>query len=72
MTDAWHGRPLATRKQITQPLHGQIHYRLYDQTGQLLSFNSTNSLDSLVADIEMTVREHPYARIRVAQFDGPA
>ncbi|GHD70039.1 hypothetical protein GCM10010317_076480 [Streptomyces mirabilis] len=69
--DTWNGQPLPDRKRISKPLAGQIHYRLYDQNGQLLSFNSTNSLASLVADVEITAREHPTAKITLAQFDGP-
>lgn len=51
MPDTWNGQPLPERKRISKPLADQIHYRLYDQAGRLLSFNSTNSLASLVADI---------------------
>lgn len=71
MPDVWNGQPLLDRNRISKPLAEQIHYRLYDQTGRLLSFNSTNSLGSLVADIENTAREHPAARIRAVQYDGP-
>ena len=70
--DTWNGTPLPDRKRISRPLAEQIHYRLYDQAGNLLSFNSTNSIASLAADIEMTAREHPTAKITIAQFDGPA
>lgn len=70
--DIWNGQPLPDRKRISKPLAEQIHYRLYDQSGKLLSFNSTNSLASLVADIEITAREYLTAKITVAQFDGPA
>ena len=70
--DTWNGTPLPDRKRVSRPLAEQIHYRLYDQSGKLLSFNSTNSLASLAADVEMTAREHPTAKITIAQFDGPA
>lgn len=70
--DAWNGQPLQDRKRVTGPLAEQIHYRLYGRTGKLLSFNSTNSLASLVADIEITVRENPTEKITLARFDGPA
>lgn len=70
--DVWNSQPLSDRKRVRKPLAEQIHYRLYDQTGALLSFNSTNSLASLAADIEITAREHPTAKITIAQFDGPA
>jgi hypothetical protein len=70
--DVWNGRLLPERKPLNGPLPAEIHYRLYDQrTRQLLSFNSTNSLDSLVADIAVTAREHPGARIYAVQYDGP-
>ena len=73
MPDSWNGQPLSDRKRINRPLPEQIHYRLYDQrTRQLLSFNSTNSLASLAADIASTQLEHPTARIDIAQYDGPA
>jgi hypothetical protein len=72
MPDMWNGKPLPDRKRLSGPLPEQIHYRLYDQTGRLLSFNSTNSLASLVADIEITAREYPTARINAVQYDGPA
>ncbi|MFF3928241.1 hypothetical protein [Streptomyces hirsutus] len=73
MPDVWNGQPLPERRPINRPLAGEIHYRLYDQrTGRLLSFNSTNSLASLVADIATTAREHPDARINAVQYDGPA
>lgn len=72
MPDVWNGKPLPARNRISRPLAEQIHYRLYDHTGRLLSFNSTNSLASLVADITTTAREHPAARIRAVQYDGPA
>jgi hypothetical protein len=70
--DIWNGQPLPDRKRVSKPLAEQIHYRLYDQNGQLLSFNSTNSLASLAADIATTAREHPNARLNVVQYDGPA
>lgn len=72
MPDTWNGQPLPDRKCLNRPFPEQIHYRLYDQTGKLLSFNSTNSLASLVADVETTAREHPNARINAVQYDGPA
>lgn len=71
--DVWNGTTLPTRRPVSKPLPDQIHYRLYDQnTRRLLSFNTTNSLASLVADITNTAREHPAARIDVIQYDGPA
>lgn len=72
MPDIWNGKTLPDRNRISKPLVEQIHYRLYDQNGQLLSFNSTNSLASVVADIATTAREHPTARINAVQYDGPA
>lgn len=72
MPDTWNGQRLPDRQRLQQPLTDQIHYRLYDQRGQLLSFNSTNSLASLVADVVATAREHPTARIHAVQYDGPA
>jgi hypothetical protein len=70
--DIWNGQPLRERRQLSRPLPDEIHYRLYDQHGTLLSFNSTNSLASLVADIEITVRENPTSKITAVQYDGPA
>lgn len=70
--DTWNGQTLRPRTRITAPLPDQIHYRIYDQNGRLLSFNSTNSLGSLAADIATTAREHPTARLNVVQYDGPA
>jgi hypothetical protein len=70
--DIWNGQRLTDRKRVSKPLAEQIHYRLYDQRGQLLSFNSTNSLASLVADIEITARENPTSKITAVQYDGPA
>jgi hypothetical protein len=69
MADIWKGRPLPERGlEFTE-----IHYRLYDQrTGALLSFNSTNSIDSLVTDVLRTSRENPDAQIYAVEYDGPA
>ena len=73
MPDLWNGKPLPERRAVRKPLADQIHYRLYDQrTRTLLSFNSTNSLGSLVADVAFTAREHPTAKIGIVQYDGPA
>ncbi|MGY0062828.1 hypothetical protein ACWY4P_40885 [Streptomyces sp. LZ34] len=73
MPDLWNGQPLPERNPVRKPLADQIHYRLYDQrTRALISFNSTNSLASLVADVAITAREHPTAKISVVQYDGPA
>ncbi|MDX3230612.1 hypothetical protein [Streptomyces sp. ME19-01-6] len=72
MPDLWNGKQLPDRRRIQKPLPETINYRLYDQRGQLLSFNSTNSLASLVADVTITAREHPNARIHAVQYDGPA
>jgi hypothetical protein len=73
MSDVWNDQPLSNRHPISRPLVEEIHYRLYDQrTGRLLSFNSTNSLASLVADVATTARENPDARIAAVQYDGPA
>lgn len=67
--DLWNGKPLPAR----QVRHDEIHYRIYDaRTGELLSFNSTNSLDSLAADVLRTQAEHPTSRLRLVQYDGPA
>ncbi|MEC4016082.1 hypothetical protein [Streptomyces sp. H27-D2] len=69
MPDMWNGKPLPERGRD----HTEIHYRLYDRrTGQLISFNSTNSIDSLAADVLRTQREHPNARIFAVEYDGPA
>lgn len=70
--DTWNGQLLPERKRVSKPLAEEIHYRLYDQRGTLLSFNSTNSLASLVADVEITSRENPTSKITVVQYDGPA
>ncbi|MDK1473636.1 hypothetical protein QNO07_09410 [Streptomyces sp. 549] len=67
--DTWNGKPLPVRRQAITP---EIHYRIHDQTGQLLSFNSTNSLDMLAADVLHTQRAHPTARLRITTYDGPA
>jgi hypothetical protein len=67
--DMWNGKPLPQRN-IT---HTNINYRLYDgRTGELLSFNSTNSIGSVVQDVLRTQREHPNARITAVEYDGPA
>jgi len=69
MPDMWQGQALRDRR-VT---HTNIHYRLYDRrTGQLLSFNSTNSIDALVTDVLRTQAEHPNARIYAVEYDGPA
>lgn len=69
MSDVWKGKPLPDRR-VT---HTEINYRLYDgRTGQLLSFNSTNSIGSLVTDVLRTQAEHPNARITAVEYDGPA
>jgi hypothetical protein len=73
VTDTWNGEPLPDRNRVQQPLPETIHYRLYDQrTRKLLSFNSTNSLGSIVTDVARTQLEHPDAKIIAVQFDGPA
>ena len=67
--DLWNGQYLPVRN-VT---HTTINYRLYDsRTGTLLSFNSTNSLDSLVGDVLRTQGENPTARIVAVEYDGPA
>jgi hypothetical protein len=67
--DVWNGKPLPQRN-VT---HTNISYRLYDgRTGELLSFNSTNSIGSLVDDVLRTQQEHPTARITAVEYDGPA
>ncbi|MFH9812499.1 hypothetical protein ACH4NO_18125 [Streptomyces olivaceus] len=69
MADTWNGKPLPVRCQT----HTNLHYRLYDRrTGKLLSFNSTNSIDSLVADVLRTQQENPSAQITAVEYDGPA
>lgn len=69
MHDMWNGKPLPERGMA----HTEIHYRLYDsRTGQLLSFNSTNSIDSLVTDVLRTQQEHPGVQLRAIEYDGPA
>ena len=42
------------------------------RTGQLLSFNSTNSIDCLVTDVLRTQQEHPDAQLVAVEYDGPA
>lgn len=67
--DVWNGKPLPGRN-VT---HTNINYRLYDRrTGTLLSFNSTNSLDALAADVLRTRDENPTAQICAVEYDGPA
>ncbi|MFJ6566612.1 hypothetical protein ACIQNU_04280 [Streptomyces sp. NPDC091292] len=69
MPDIWNGKMLPDRHRTFT----EIHYRLYDRsTGKLLSFNSTNSIDSLVTDVLRTQRENPTARIYAVEYDGPA
>ncbi|MEU5742037.1 hypothetical protein ABZ784_29100 [Streptomyces tendae] len=69
MPDTWNGKTLPDRN----PTHTNLHYRLYDRrTGTLLSFNTTNSLDSLVADVLRTRDENPTAQIVAVEYDGPA
>ena len=69
MPDMWNGKPLPERGRE----HTLIHYRLYDRrTRQLLSFNSTNSIDCLVGDVLRTQQEHPDAQIVAVEYDGPA
>ena len=67
--DMWNGKALPQRN-VT---HTNLNYRLYDRrTGTLLSFNSTNSLDSLVTDVLRTRDENPTAQIVAVEYDGPA
>lgn len=67
--DMWEGKALPVRN-VT---HTDLNYRLYDgRTGTLLSFNSTNSLNSVVADVLRTRDENPTARIVAVEYDGPA
>ncbi|MFL4491543.1 hypothetical protein ACJ6WD_09815 [Streptomyces sp. VTCC 41912] len=67
--DVWNGKSLPARR----VRHDEIHYRIYDaRTGDLLSFNSTNALDSLAADVLRTQAENPSSRLRLVQYDGPA
>jgi hypothetical protein len=69
MSDIWNGKPLPERDLE----YTTIHYRLYDdRTGQLLSFNSTNSVDAIVTDVLRTQKENPDARLRAIEYDGPA
>lgn len=69
MTDMWNGEPLPERGVA----HTDLNYRLYDRrTGTLLSFNSTNSVDALAADVLRTQKEHPDAAICAVEYDGPA
>lgn len=69
MPDIWNGKTLPDRN-VT---HTNINYRLYDRrTRQLLSFNSTNSIDCLVTDVLRTQKEHPTAQIMAVEYDGPA
>ena len=69
MPDIWNGKALPGRCRTFT----EIHYRLYDQrTRTLLSFNSTNSLASIVTDVARTQLEHPDAKVVAVQFDGPA
>lgn len=67
--DMWNGEPLPARN-ITNT---NINYRLYDRrTRELLSFNSTNSVDALVTDVLRTQQENPTAQIYAVEYDGPA
>lgn len=67
--DTWHGEQLPTR----EPVHQDIHYRIYDRRdGALLSFGTTNVLDAVATDILRTRTEHPHATLNVVQVDGPA
>lgn len=67
--NVWNGKTLPDRGIA----HTSINYRLYDRrTGTLLSFNSTNSLDSLVTDVLRTRDENPTAQIMAVEYDGPA
>lgn len=69
MPDIWNGKPLPERNVA----HTDINYRLYNaRTGELLSFNSTNSIDSLVTDVLRTQAEHRTAKITAVEYDGPA
>jgi hypothetical protein len=69
MADIWNGKALPERSRT----YTNINYRLYDRrTGQLLSFNSTNSIDSLVTDVLRTQQEHPDAQLFAVEYDGPA
>lgn len=69
MSDTWNGKQLPDRGQKFT----DIHYRLYDaRTGNLLSFNTTNSIDCIVTDILRTQQENPDARLRAVEYDGPA
>lgn len=69
MADIWNGKPLPERR-VT---YTNINYRLYDRrTGELLSFNSTNSIDGIVTDVLRTQKEHPTAQIYAVEYDGPA
>lgn len=69
MPDIWNGKPLPDRRKAFT----EIHYRLYDRrTGKLLSFNSTNNIDSLVTDVLRTQAEHPTAQLVAVEYDGPA
>ncbi|MGW1950257.1 hypothetical protein ACWCRC_38885 [Streptomyces sp. NPDC001940] len=69
MPDVWKGKRLPDRN-VT---HTNINYRLYDgRDGRLLSFNSTNSIDSLVTDVLRTQQEHIDAQIVAVEYDGPA
>ncbi|GHH87835.1 hypothetical protein [Streptomyces capitiformicae] len=73
MPDIWNGKELPSRNSVHEPLSEDIHYRLYDQnTGRLLSFNSTNSLGAVAGDIADTQREHPAAKVVFVRYDGPA
>lgn len=67
--DMWNGKPLPQRN-VT---HTNLNYRLYDgRTNTLLSFNSTNSIGSLVDDVLRTRDENPTAHIVAVEYDGPA
>jgi len=69
MPDVWNGKPLPDRN-VT---HTNINYRLYNaRTGELLSFNSTNSIDGLVTDVLRTQKENPNVTITAVEYDGPA
>jgi hypothetical protein len=66
--DVWNGKRLPDRNVVTE----EMHYRIYDAAGVLLSFGSTNSLNALAADVLRTQRENPAAVLRLVRYDGPA
>ncbi|WP_280427886.1 hypothetical protein [Nocardia brasiliensis] len=69
MVDTWKGTQLPERHAV----YADIHYRIYNAvTGELLSFGTTNTLDTVTSDALRTQTENPTVWLFVAQVDGAA